>query len=562
MGGSLQNAAGTVVALSGGTVNFTYDGTISDTVGGAVSVANSTGGLKDFNGAISGGTVVLGSNSGATIRFDGGLSLTTGAASAFSATGGGTVAVTGGANTLQTTSGTPLTVTNTTIDPDDLTFRTISSSGAANGISLANTGAGSLTVTGSGTPGSGGTIAGSAGPGVLLANVPGGVSLTRMTIQNGADDGVRGTTVTGVTLDTTSVTGNGNAVDEHGLDLSAVNGTVNLTAATVTGNFDRNVQTVTDAGTLTLNVTGGTYANTNESVGDDGIAVEGTGTGTINVTLQNATFTNNRGDHIQVTTDASATVRENVTISGNTMTNPVGEEGGGVTLNPGGNAVMKASVVNNSIQGARLEAISVDTPGSRAAPQPVTVDATIQANTIGASGVANSGASAGNGIGIRSNGNATVRTLVENNTIYQYANAAGILLVNNDSNGTLDATLRNNLIGAPAPGGQNGILATTGGADLAETATSCLALGDPSAPLMNRVASAGSELLSGEDIRIRRFDAATVKLPGYAGGATDTSAVQSFVAARNAGNGAATVGALNDGTPGGFTGGTCTLPQP
>lgn len=561
-GGSLQNAAGATVQLTGGALDFTYGGTIADATGVAVAVSGATGGTKDFNGAITGGGVALTGNGGATIRFDGGLALSTAAANAFAATGGGTVAVTG-TNTLQTTSGTPLTVTNTAIHGDDLTFRSIASSGAPSGIVLTNTGAaGGLTVTGTGAADSGGTISGSTGPGVALDAVAGGVSLTRMAVQNGADDGVRGTNVTGLVLDTTKVTGNGTATGEHGLDLTGLSGAVNLTGATVTGNFERNVSVGHDAGTLTFTVSGGTYGNTNETLGSDGIAVEGTGSGTITVGITGATFTNNRGDHVQVTTDASTTVRENVTISGNTMSNPVGQEGGGITLNPGGNAVMKAVVEGNGIQGARDGAIVVDTPGSRLSPQPATIDATIRGNTVGTAGFADSGASAGNGIVVSSNGMATIRALVESNTVHQYTNVAGLRLVSNDGNGTLDATVRSNVIATPGTGAQNAIASLSGGADALETAVSCLNLGDAALPLMNQLWTGGTDLAGGEDIRIVRRDKSTVRIAGYAGGLSDTAAVGAFVAARNTAGGTPTVAVLNTGTDTPFAGGSCTLPQP
>lgn len=141
-GGSIQNATDQDVDISGDRsgsddVGFTYDGTISDSSGTVVSVANQTGGTKDFNGLITstGVGISLVSNSGATNRFDGGLTLSTGANPAFTATGGGTVNVTGTANTLATTTGTALNVA-TTIGSNGLTFRSISANGAPSGIVL------------------------------------------------------------------------------------------------------------------------------------------------------------------------------------------------------------------------------------------------------------------------------------------------------------------------------------------------------------------------------------------------------------------------------------------
>jgi hypothetical protein len=564
-GGTISNAGLADVMLSGGSVDFSYDGTISDASDVAVQIGSSTGGTKDFDGAISGGRVALTSNPGATIRFDGGLALNGAGQTAFGATGGGTVAVTGGANSLAATNAAGLVVTNTTIHGDGLTFRSIaSSSSPTSGIALTNTGAGRLNVTGTGAAASGGTIQSATGAGVALSTVPGGASLTSVRVMNGSGDGLQGTTVGGLVLESSSVTGNGNAVGEHGLDFTALTGTVNLTSDTVTGNFDRNVSVINDSGTITMTVSGGSYGDTNDVSGSDSIAVEGTGGGTIDLTVANATFADSQDDHIQVSTDASTTVRENVTISNNTMSNPIGEQGGGITLDPGGNAVMKAFVLNNTIQGARTEAITVSTPGSRLSPQPVAIDATITGNTIGAQGLASSGASAGNGIGVRSRGNAVVRTLVENNTITQYANLAGLNLLVNDGNGTLDATVRNNTITTPvAPDGRNAILAVAGSSDPSDTAVACFSLGDIASPPMNQVFSGGTDTLGGEDIRIRKRSATTVKLPGYVGAANDEAAVASFVQARNAKGGSPTVAARYEDASGGFIGGaSCNLPQP
>ena len=45
-----------------------------------------------------------------------------------------------------------------------------------------------------------------------------------MTIQNGGDDGIRGTSVNGFTLNFSSVLNNGNAVGERGIDMIDLSG--------------------------------------------------------------------------------------------------------------------------------------------------------------------------------------------------------------------------------------------------------------------------------------------------------------------------------------------------
>jgi hypothetical protein len=65
--------------------------------------------------------------------------------------------------------------------------------------------------------------------------------------------------------------------------------------------------------------------------------------------------------------------------------------------------------------------------------------------------------------------------------------------------------------------------------------------------------------IGGEDVRLRQRQATTIRLPGYGGGATDTTAVQNFVAANNS-SGGPTVAASTSGTGGGFTGTGSTCP--
>ncbi|MDX6588119.1 MAG: hypothetical protein QOI31_2592 [Solirubrobacterales bacterium] len=218
-GGSIQNATGEDVDLfgdnSGDSVNFTYDGTISDATGSAVRVQGQNAGTKDFNGAIGtagspAGVISLSSNTGATMRFDGGVNLSTGTSGAFSATGGGTVVVPDPAgattNKLTTSTGTALNIANTNIGAGGLTFESISSSGALNGIVLNTTGAsGGLTITGNGGTCSsvasctGGAIQNATGDAVKLTNAN-DVILTDMAITSSDGSWVDATTVDGINL--------------------------------------------------------------------------------------------------------------------------------------------------------------------------------------------------------------------------------------------------------------------------------------------------------------------------------------------------------------------------
>jgi VCBS repeat-containing protein len=528
-GVALSGAAGGEIAIGS---------TIENETGAVVSVANRNSGTVTLSGSItsSNGGVSASSNTGAHVAFTGALNLIRSGGEGFVATGGGGIKATAAGNKVSTTNGTAVRVVGTTIDSGGVDFQAVSASGATDGVVLENTGStAGLTVSGTGSAASGGTITSSTGPGVLLSNTS-NVSLASLNVTNGGDDGIRGTNVSGFSLAGSSqVTGNGNAVGEDGLDFTNLTGTVNLTGDTVSASADRNFAVVNESGTVAATVSGGTYSNTNNSaVGSDAIFFEGTNTGTIGLTVENATFTNNRDDQVQVTTDASNTVTENVTVKGNTMSNTVGQLGGSVTLNPGGNATMQASVLNNRITGANVEGITVDTPGSLSSPQPAQVGVTISGNTIGNTAVNKSGASTGNDIGVRSNGGATVKALVTENNLSEYTNTSGLELVQNDGTGALDATVRGNTITKPATVGETEPLQfgmrVIIGSDVGDTGTSCLDIGG-AGELKNNLT--GAAAVGSPDLRFSMNGEATAQLAGYGGGAHETMAVKSYLAGRN-----------------------------
>ena len=573
-GGTLSEAAGGAdIILASGSSNFTYDGTISDDNGALVTVNGETGGTKDFNGAITdggdgdGAGVILSGNTGATIRFDGGLTLSTGGNNAFSATGGGTLAVTDPAgaanNTLTTTTGTALFVANTAFHADDATFERISSNAAANGILLNSTGSsGGLTVTGAGTAGSGGTIQGSTGAGIDLTGVGGGVDLSRMAITGGADDGVRGSALNGFALSNSSVTNNGNAAGEHGLDLSALTGTMSMQSDTVTGNAVHNLSISNDTGTLNASVTGGTYGSNSTTIGGDGIAVLGTGNGTQNVNIQGPiALTDNRDDHVEMSTDTANTMTQNLTVNNAQLSTSPGADpsvvGGGIEFAPGGSATSDVTLTNNSIQQAFAPGIVVDTQGTQASPQPAQVDATITGNTIGTAGDPGSGSESSSGLIVASNGAAAIDALINQNGVRQYQ-GNGMALLQEDGNGTLNATVQGNTVANPVATAARGLLVSSGlvPGDAGQT---CLEIGSQPVASLKNTFTRGSN--AAEDVRIFQDRNTTVKLPGYGGANNNNGAVESFVQVRN--NGPPLVAASNTvGTGGGgyISTTSCTLP--
>jgi hypothetical protein len=576
---SISSAGGDGVDLSGAASgNISIASPISGSAGHSVSVANRSGGTTAFSGSIvdTGTGVSLSSNSGATINLTGGVTASTGANNAFSATGGGTVNVTGASNTLATTTGTALNVVNTTIGSSGLTFRSIGANGAASGIMLNNTGAsGGLTVTGTGSAGSGGTIQNSTGTGVSLSDVSGGVSLSHAIVVDSGNDGIGGSGVAGLSLDNVSVTSNGDANGDNGIDLTQLTGTSPLTNTTVSNNFDSNVVVSNSSGVLNLNVTGGAYSGATGGQGD-GIFVEGTGTGSQNLNVQGPiTFANNVGDHIQHGSDAANTTDSDVTVNNATMTSPPAAGGGptcannilggGITVSHGGNSNTDLTLTNNNIQNSCIGAIAVGTTGSVVDQQSAQVDATIQNNVIGMAGVAGSGSVQGNGIFVDSNGNGLVRTLIAGNTIRQWTNRNGIALDVLDGDAEMSATIRGNLLTEPnsafAGTTTRGMTLQLGSAQVGDSIDACLDIGHATDnALKNTLTDTGES--PQPDVRyLHEGPGSVVQLAGFAGSANQTD-ITNWFTSRNIFGPTPTVSGTFTPPGGGTTTSVASCPQP
>ena len=132
-----------------------------------------------------------------------------------------------------------------------------SSGGASVGINLVDT-TGSFTVAGDGSNarnGSGGTITGKTGAGVLI-NRATNITLNSMNITNTGDDGVRlggaaaGDFVTSFTMRGGLLSNNGNANGEHGIEMRDVHGTVLIDNTRVTNSNTDAIRHFNDSGTI------------------------------------------------------------------------------------------------------------------------------------------------------------------------------------------------------------------------------------------------------------------------------------------------------------------------
>ena len=455
---SIANATGTDFLIDGGNATVSYAGTITDATGTVLSVANTTADIKTFTGAIGSGVVTLTNNTGATISIRGGLALSTGASGAFNATGGGTIevcdenpcnpAATGAlVNTLTTSTGTALNVANTTISANNLEFRSISSNGAVNGIAVITTGAlGGLRVKGTGAAGSGGTIQASTGTGIGL-NATAAVNLAFMNVQTSGDDGINGASVNGLTLNTVSVTGNGNSTTDEGIELIDPSGALVFSSVTATGNAHNNVfidDNNNTGGSTTLTVTNGTYSANANANGNHGMLVDLAGNAVWGVSsISGATFSNNKVFGLQVIT-ADTSQLQDFTVNNNVFSDTGTGNSQEISMDmaKGQTSSMTVKVTNNTITGHNSHGMNFFTAAG--AGTTGIYNARITGNIIGNVGVAGSGSLIGNCMRININGDADATVLVDGNTLRQCPNGRGIEAISRNGTGGLDITISNN----------------------------------------------------------------------------------------------------------------------
>jgi hypothetical protein len=564
---AISGTGGDGIHVSGGSGNLDFAGaSVTGATGHPVSVASRTGGTVSIGGSITddgtGPGITLTGNPGASIGFTGALTLKTGGNAGFSATGGGTVTATGAGSSVVTSTGTAVSVQSTTIGGSGLTFQSVSSDGASPGITLSSTGSsGGLTVTGTGSAGSGGTIQSSSGEGIALSSTS-APSFTDMTIENNAADGINGSQVSGFTLASSTVSGNGtqgtvSGENDDGLDFSpngtgspdGLTGTVSITGSVITSSADNNAIISDTSGDLDLTVTGSTFSSDNSATGNDGLHIDADGSTDATVSVTGSTFTNNFGDHFQFSTDSASSGTDTVTFSNNQLNSTVsGVEGGGVIISPYGNSHTTIAVDGNNIQNSVFTGIAIDEDGSTG-----TLSGTVNGNTIGTANQNNSG-SQGNDIGIFAEGSATETLAVTNNNLYQYANEAGINFLDREGNPTMNLTITGNTIADPGTFGSWGVLGDSG----AETGDNGLVCADVSGNSMTGSAQPGQ---GGADFEFDQGFNTTFRLPGYTGTSQNTNAVVSFVQGNNVSGGTPSGIATTSGSGGGFTGGSA-CPSP
>lgn len=433
----------------------------------------------------------------------------------------------------------------------------VSAGGGVNGIKLVNT-TGSFAITGTGAASSGGVIQNSTGAdgaadgcGVYLTNAS-NISLTSMTLRDHPNFAIRGITVTGFTLTGSTISGtNGTSAgfDEGSLSFSGLLGAATISGCTISGGLEDNVRVANDSGTLNRLMVQNTTIGANGNVlGDDGMLVEASSSAVLNVTITNCVFTSARGDLLQCNALNNAAMNWVIVRNAFSNSHPGIVSGGGGTTFSGGGTGSAVSVTydisNNTFRDAQGIALNVfkGTGGGSFA-------GTISNNSIGVSGVANSGSAQASGIQVTSTGTGTHTTRIENNTILRY-NENGIYVRGNDGTSVINTTILNNTVAQPDAFGLNGLQLNIG-ATATDANFAC-------ADIRNNTL-AGSGPTVADDFRLRQRFNTTIKLPGYGGPANDTAAVVAFVQGNNFGP--PDGGASGSGSGGGFIGGIpCVLP--
>ncbi len=462
-----------------------------------------------------------------------------------------------------------------------------------NGIVLANT-TGSFTVTGTGaTDGTGGTIQNIITRGASFVNAtnitlknmnftnactadfpaaPTGLStgvntadnavihlqtvtsatLDNLNLTNSAEQGINGHNVNGFTLTNSVLSGLGNGPDEDGIHFYNMSGTSAITNTSITGSGDDNVNIQNNTNLTpisavgTINVSNSSF---NTGVLGSGLlfAIRGTFNTTINIST--VTCDNNFSGGIVCDTFDTATSDLDVTTStiiNNNDAISISDNNGNAKFDIHDNTSLSP---NDFVVVSVLKA-AFSTAG--------TLEGRIHNNPIT---VANS--TTADGIFVFNAGGGSLNIGITNNTInYRGTQRAINLQTGQDGAGAINATITGNTIDVQLDGtgnAVNGILVNSGVADPSGAGSSvCVDIGGAGA-LSNTFTHSLGGTLTGGDIRVRQRFGNPVRLPGYAGGATDTTAVAAYLDGRNAEVSPSTASVATST----FTGGAaCVQPAP
>jgi VCBS repeat-containing protein len=454
----------------------------------------------------------------------------------------GTAGITGNGDDGVTVGETSVTATNAAAldvrssQGSTISLTKASASGASAGIYLEdvnNVTPGSVAVTGTGTAASGGTISGSTGSGVHLDTVN-GVSLSWLSVSGSTGEGIDGSAVTGLSVTDSAVSGSGT----HGISLANLRGSSSLTRVTASGSAGDNARVFTSSGSLTLGVTDSTFRDNDASTGGNGLLVEADGSANVTLTASGNSFLRNHTDGLAVFAVSSTKMTANVT-------------GGTYVVDSG----VGLDIETNAPGGLAYTVNGGTVTGCLACGSPVVVykgtgatgtGANALAGTLTGMTVSNGDSTNAPGIWVHAEGAGATRIAVTNNTVSAVAHN-GILVTAGNGSSAMDATITGNTITIPNVAGALQGIQVDSGTISGDTTAVCADV------KTNTVSDPATS-----DVRVRNRQAGTqFRLPGYAGGATSTATVTSFLLSQNTiADAAAVVGS----SPGFAGGAACASP--
>jgi uncharacterized repeat protein (TIGR01451 family) len=545
---TITSPSGTAFNVNASSPSVTYSGSITQNTAGqrVINIDTTTSNTITFQtGTITGGASSTGININAAngnVTFSNGMTLGTsgarmtnqavtiaggtgtyslGAVSIFTNNASGIVA-TNADGTLNCTSASVVDSSGATAininGPAGLTSlgmtltSVTSAGGTADGISIQNTN-GSFTINGDGantTQGgnsSGGTISGKSGAdgsitsgiGIYLNNVT-NITLRRITI-NGTNQnyGIRGLSVNTFTLEYSTVAGTNGTAPTLGAPenngegsvyfgnttTTGMTGTGTVTSCSISGGRGRNFQVTNSSGTLNRLTITGTAFGLNQAFNDanSSLAVEArTGSSPVmNVTVTGSTFTGAPGDLGNFTNQTGTTmdvIFQNNTCSNNHPNNIVG--GGGMTFATNGTQTFHVS--GNSFRDANGSAITLQKANAG-----VLLSGFFDNNTIGASGVVDSGSKTGNGIFCSYAGTGTASVTITNNIIRRIHGNGHIFADNTGGSYTANFTIQGNTLDQPGAGEAFAIGMTNGSPGSGDTVNVCAVIGGSTAAQKNTI---------------------------------------------------------------------------
>jgi hypothetical protein len=371
---------GTTFTLGG----LTIGGGTKPTLGGTVTLGgnNITVSSLDISTGSATGITNTGTISGVTIKNNVTVTTTTGTAVSFS-------------NLDSTAGGAP---------GNGINFRSISANGGANGIVLSNvnTATGTFSVLGDGSNttkggnGSGGTIQSMtgadglvAGNGIYLSSAK-NVSLQRMQLNGFSNSAIRGLSVTGFTLQYSTISGqsgDSSGATEGPLafgtsEPSGANGLLGtglIDNCKISGGVENNMEFYNQSGTLNaLTISNCDVKSNTVATGNDGILIESQGTASMTISVQSCAFDDNKSQAVQL--NALDTSTADVTVNNCTLqrTNQGNE---GFTFSNSESGHLTVHITNNTITGIGGVVAFVGNAAANATSSS-TLSAVISGNTI------------------------------------------------------------------------------------------------------------------------------------------------------------------------------------